>query len=39
VRRASGGVERYWLVGELDLHQSGLQTQGNAIRVLTDTIK
>jgi hypothetical protein len=39
VRRTSIGVQRYWLVGELDLHQSGLQTQGNAIRVLTDTIK
>jgi len=39
VRRTSVGVERHWLVGELDLHQSGLQTQGNAIRVLTDTIK
>lgn len=39
VRRTSSGVERYWLVGELDLHQSGLQTQGNAIHVLTDTIK
>ncbi len=39
VRRTSVGVQRYWLVGELDLHQSGLQTQGNAIRVLTDTIK
>jgi hypothetical protein len=39
VRRTSVGVERHWLVGELDLHQSGLQTQGNAIRVLTDTVK
>jgi len=39
VRRTSVGVERHWLVGELDLHQSGLQAQGNAIRVLTDTIK
>jgi hypothetical protein len=39
VRRTSSGVQRYWLVGELDLHQSGLQTQGNAIRVLTDTVK
>jgi hypothetical protein len=39
VRRTSVGVERHWLVGELDMHQSGLQTQGNAIRVLTDTIK
>lgn len=39
VRRTSGGVERYWLVGQIDLRQSGLQTQGNAIRVLTDTVK
>jgi len=39
VRRTSVGVQRYWLVGELDVHQSGLQTQGNAIRVLTDTVK
>jgi hypothetical protein len=39
VRRTSGGVDRFWLVGEIDLRQTGLQTQGNAIRVLTDTIK
>ena len=39
VRRRADGIERYWLVGELDLRQTGLQTQGNAIRVLTDTIK
>jgi hypothetical protein len=39
VRRTASGIERYWLAGELDLHQSGLQTQGNAIRVLTDTVK
>ncbi|HEY2396714.1 MAG TPA: hypothetical protein VGH81_12155 [Rudaea sp.] len=39
VRRTATGIERYWLVGELDVHQGGLQTQGNAIRVLTDTIK
>lgn len=39
VRRTSSGIERYWLVGELDLHQGGLQTQGNAVRVLTDTVK
>jgi len=39
VRRTATGIERYWLVGELDLHQSGLQTQGNAVRVLTDTVK
>ena len=39
VRRTSVGIERYWLVGELDTHQTGLQAQGNAIRVLADTIK
>jgi hypothetical protein len=39
VRRTSVGIERDWLVGELDLHQAGLQTQGNAIRVLTDTVR
>jgi len=39
VRRTSVGIERYWLVGELDTHQTGLQAQGNAIRGLTDTIK
>jgi hypothetical protein len=39
IRRAYGRIQRYWLVGELDLRQPGLQTQGNAIRVLTDTVK
>jgi hypothetical protein len=39
IRRTSVGIERYWLVGEMDLHQTGLQTQGSAIRVLTDTVK
>ena len=39
IRRTSVGIERYWLVGAMDLHQTGLQTQGNAIRVLTDTVK
>jgi outer membrane biosynthesis protein TonB len=39
VRRTSVGIERFWLVGEMDLHQGGLQTQGSAIRVLTDTVK
>ena len=39
IRRSSVGMERFWFVGELDLHQTGLQLQGNAIRVLTDTIK
>ncbi|HSE12853.1 MAG TPA: hypothetical protein VLB69_09470 [Rudaea sp.] len=39
IRRSSIGMERYWLLGEIDLHQTGLQQQGNAIRVLTDTVK
>jgi len=39
VRRTSSGITRFWLVGEMDLRQTGLQTQGNAIRVQTDTIK
>ena len=39
VRRTSGGVDRYWLVGQIDLRQNGLQTQGNAVRVLTDAVK
>ena len=39
IRRSVNGIDRYWLTGELDLSQSGLQTQGNAIRVLNDTIK
>jgi outer membrane biosynthesis protein TonB len=39
VRRTSGGVERYWLVGQIDLRQNGLQTQGSAVRVLTDAVK
>lgn len=39
IRRSSIGMERYWLTGEIDLHQTGLQQQGNAIRVLTDNVK
>jgi len=39
IRRTSVGMERYWLTGELDLHQTGLQQTGNAIRVLTDNVK
>lgn len=39
IRRSSVGMERYWLTGEIDLHQTGLQQQGNAIRVLTDNVK
>ena len=39
IRRSSVGMDRYWLTGEIDLHQTGLQQQGNAIRVLTDNVK
>jgi outer membrane biosynthesis protein TonB len=39
IRRTSVGMERYWLTGEIDLHQTGLQQQGNAVRVLTDNVK
>jgi len=39
IRRTSVGLERYWLTGEIDLHQTGLQRTGNAIRVLTDNVK
>ena len=39
IRRSSLGMDRYWLTGEIDLHQTGLQQQGNAIRVLTDNLK
>jgi outer membrane biosynthesis protein TonB len=39
IRRSSVGMERYWLTGEMDLHQTGLQQTGNAIRVLTDNVK
>ena len=39
IRRSSVGMERFWFVGDLDLRQTGLQQQGNAIRVLTDAIK
>jgi len=39
IRRTSVGLERYWLTGEIDLHQTGLQQTGNAIRVLTDNVK
>jgi hypothetical protein len=39
VRRSSLGYERSWLTGEVDLHQTGIQQQGNAYHVLTDTLK
>jgi hypothetical protein len=39
IRRTSVGMERAWLTGEIDLHQTGLQQTGNAIRVLTDNVK
>ncbi len=39
VRRTGVGYEHYWLIGELDLHQAGLQQQGgSAYLVVTDTI-
>jgi hypothetical protein len=40
VRRASVGLLRFWLEGDLNLGQSGLQKQaGNVYNVLSDTIK
>jgi len=40
VRRAGTGLLRFWLDGDLNLGQSGLQKQGgNAYKVLSDTIK
>ena len=39
IRRTSVGMERFWLTGEIDLHQTGLQQTGNAIRVQTDNVK
>ena len=40
VRRAGTGLLRFWLEGDLNLGQSGLQKQGgNAYKVLSDTIK
>ena len=40
VRRAGVGLLRFWLEGDLNLGQSGLQKQGgNAYKVLSDTIK
>lgn len=39
VRRVGTGYARSWLIGEIDLHQTGLKQQGNMYRVLTDTIK
>jgi hypothetical protein len=39
IPRTSDGMERSWLTGEIDLHQTGLQQTGNAIRVLTDNVK
>jgi hypothetical protein len=40
VRRAGVGLLRFWLDGDLNLGQPGLQKQGaNAYKVLSDTIK
>jgi hypothetical protein len=39
VRRAGIDLLRYWLEGDVNLGQTGLIKQGNAYRVLTDTIK
>jgi hypothetical protein len=41
VRRAGTGLLRFWLEGDLNLGQSGLQKQGGgtAYKVLSDTIK
>lgn len=40
VRRAGRSMLRFWLVGDLDLGQVGLmKQQGNAYRVLSDTVK
>ncbi len=39
VRRNGGDLTRYWLVGSLDLTQTGLQADGpNRYKVLTDTV-
>jgi hypothetical protein len=39
VRRAGIDLVRYWLEGDINLGQTGLIKQGNATRVMTDTIK
>jgi hypothetical protein len=40
VRRSGSGLLRFWLEGDLNLGQSGLQKQGgNAYKALSDTIK
>jgi len=38
-RRVGNDILRYWLEGEVNLGQTGLQRQGNAYKVLADTIK
>lgn len=38
-RRVGNEIMRYWLDGEINLGQTGLQRQGNTYKVLTDTIK
>lgn len=40
VRRSGGDLLRFWLVGSLDLQQSGLQADGaNKYKVLSDTLR
>ncbi|HET8940440.1 MAG TPA: hypothetical protein VFN13_00435 [Rudaea sp.] len=40
VRRSGARLLRFWLVGELDLGQTGMIKQGsNAYRILSDTVK
>ncbi|GAA0705302.1 hypothetical protein [Dokdonella soli] len=39
VRRQGNDLSRYWLIGSLDLHQTGLQADGaNKYKVLNDTV-
>jgi urease accessory protein UreE len=40
VRRSGGDLTRYWIVGNLDLQQAGLQQDGaNKYRVVADTVR
>ena len=40
VRRAGSDLARYWVVGQLDLQQAGLQPDGaNKYRVVADTVR
>ena len=39
VRRSGNDLARYWVVGQLDLQQAGLQPDGaNKFRVVADTV-